>query len=145
MSYPFKTMSDDELAAFLDEPRHAIVATNRHDGQSQLSAVWFVYETGRFFFSIQSTSVKHANLRRDPRLAVCVDAGHPDARSVAIYGTAQLRLDAEATPDPLHARIARRYLSNQADTIAYLQKARAVSPLVLVALAPDRVLAHDYN
>lgn len=146
MSYPFKTMSDDELTAFLHEPRHAIVATNRHGGPPQLSPVWFVYENGRLLFSVQSTSVKYANLRRDPRVAVCIDAGHPDARSVALYGSAELRLDdVDAAPDPLHERIARRCLDSQADAMSYLQKARAVSALVLVALSPDKVLAHEYN
>jgi PPOX class probable F420-dependent enzyme len=146
MSYPFKTMSPEELQRFLDEPRHAVVATNRIDGPPQLSPVWFIYEAGCLLFSVHSDSAKCANLRRDPRIAVCIDAGHPDARSVTLYGTATLQhAAADPSADARHERIARRYLGSTDETARYLHKARSVSPLVLVTLSPDKVLARDYN
>lgn len=146
MSFPFRTLSAAELTEFLEEPRHAIVATARKDGSPQISPVWFLYTDNQLFFTVQSTSAKCTNLRRDPRVAICIDAGHPDARSVTFLGKVELLETEEGHPlDALHHRIARRYLGSEENTARYIEQAESVSALVLVSMSPEKILARDYN
>ncbi len=145
MAFPVHRMDDAEVAAYLAQVRHAIVATQRSDGPPQLSAVWFVYSGDQLHFTMGRHSAKYRNLRRDPRIAVCVDAGHPDARSVNLYGTATLDESGSAHVEALHRQIARRYASSEADAERYLQLAEAEGPVVLVSVTPKRVVALDYN
>lgn len=145
MSYPFKTMDEMAITRFLAEPRHAVVATCRASGIPLLSPVWFLHERGRLCFGIGTDSVKHRCLARDPRVAVCVDAAHPDARSITVYGTATLGEPDAPGDQPLLGRIARRYLANDAEVQLYLAKARAAGPMTLVMVTPQNIVARDYG
>jgi PPOX class probable F420-dependent enzyme len=59
--------------AFLREHHHAVLTTFRSDGRPQLSpVVCAVDEVGRVVVSTRETAMKTRNLRRDPRVALCV-------------------------------------------------------------------------
>ena len=75
---------------FLAEPRHAVIAMVRKNGSPHISTIWYLPEKGKFKFVIQSDSVKHRILKREPRISICVDGGWPDLRAVTINGTAKL-------------------------------------------------------
>src|SRR5262245_10205810 len=83
-------MNQAQIDAFLAPSRHAIVATNTPDGGPQLSPVWYIYENQHLYISAGVNAVKVRNLRRDPRVTVCIDGGHPDARYVIIHGMATI-------------------------------------------------------
>ena len=51
--------------------------------------VWYLYEEGRLYFSVPVATAQCRQLRRDPRIALCIDGGRPDARFVTLYGTAE--------------------------------------------------------
>ena len=58
---------------FLRGNSRAVVATYRTDGQAQLSPVLAtVDDAGRVLISTRETALKVHNLRRDPRVALCV-------------------------------------------------------------------------
>lgn len=76
MSDETNRMDPSQIKAFLDEPRHAIAAVVRPNGDAQLSPIWFVYEADRLYFSVFQESAKC----RNPRITLCIGAGHPDAR-----------------------------------------------------------------
>ena len=137
-------MSDRQVADFLAEPRHAIVATTRKDGSPQLSAVWFVYRDGKICFSIYNHSAKYFNIRRDPRVAVLVDAGCPDARTVTIYGNAELIEEQCTFRDELEWAIAQQYHDSAEEAVKYLETAKG-PPSSMVVVTPDRILGHNYN
>ncbi len=80
MSDETNRMDPSQIKAFLDEPRHAIHAVVRPNGDAQLSPIWFVYEADRLYFSVFQESAKYRHLCRNPRITLCIDAGHPDAR-----------------------------------------------------------------
>lgn len=80
MSDETNRMDPSQIKAFLDEPRHAIAAVVRPNGDAQLSPIWFVYEADRLYFSVFQESAKYRHLCRNPRITLCIDAGHPDAR-----------------------------------------------------------------
>jgi PPOX class probable F420-dependent enzyme len=101
MSHP---MSTAELVAFLtSEPaRTAKLATVRSDGRPHVSPVWFVLDDttatdesplGEIVFTTSSASVKGHDLRRDPRVALCVDDALPPFSFASIEGTVTLSED----------------------------------------------------
>ena len=68
-------MSDAELAAFLDEERTVICATNGHDGLPHLMPLWYVMRGRDLWAWTFAKSQKVRNLERDPRATLQVEAG----------------------------------------------------------------------
>jgi PPOX class probable F420-dependent enzyme len=66
-------MDLDEARSFLHEHHRGVLATLRADGRPQMSAVSVgVDGEGRAIISTRETAYKVRNLRRDPRMSVCV-------------------------------------------------------------------------
>jgi PPOX class probable F420-dependent enzyme len=112
-----RAMTPEEIARFLTErPRMATVATARADGRPHAATVWFILDGDDVVFTTWHASVKVANLRRDNRLALCVDDNEPPYGFVVIEGVAAVTDD----PPDLRAwttRIAARYMGEAlADT-----------------------------
>ena len=68
-------MTEAELAAFLDEQRTVIVATNGRDGWPHLMPLWYVVRDGELWAWTYARSQKVRNLERDPRATWQVEAG----------------------------------------------------------------------
>ena len=66
---------DAQVLEFLEEDRHAILATKGRKGTPQLTPVWYVFEDGVLYVSAQTSTVKVRNLRRDATVSVCIDGG----------------------------------------------------------------------
>ncbi len=67
------TFATTDAQAFLAEHHHAVVATFRADGRPQLSPVLAgVDGEGRVIISTRETAAKVRNLRRDPRIGLCL-------------------------------------------------------------------------
>lgn len=137
-------MTVDRVAEFLAPPRHAILATNRADGPPQLTPVWYIYEEGRMYISAGANTVKVRNLRRDPRMTICVDGCRPDARYVILQGSVTIIEPGEAQQEAMRWRIIRHYHENEEDARRYHESIRE-SPSVLLVLQPDKVLSQDFN
>jgi PPOX class probable F420-dependent enzyme len=66
-------MTPDEARTFLRDNHRAVMATFRSDGRPQLSPVTAaVDDEGRVMISTRETAMKTKNLRRDPRIALCL-------------------------------------------------------------------------
>ena len=66
-------MTPDEAREFLRDNHRAVLATFRSDGRPQLSPVLAaVDDEGRVLVSTRETAMKTKNLRRDPRVSLCV-------------------------------------------------------------------------
>jgi general stress protein 26 len=68
-------MSDDEVAAFLDEQRTVICATNGRAGWPHLMPLWYVVRDGRLWSWTYAKSQKTRNLERDARATIQVETG----------------------------------------------------------------------
>ncbi len=68
-------MSAAELAAFLQEERTVICATNGRDGFPHLMPLWYVMRDGELWAWTFAKSQKVRNLERDPRATLQVEAG----------------------------------------------------------------------
>jgi PPOX class probable F420-dependent enzyme len=138
-------MDLSQIKAFLDEPRHAIAAVLRPSGEAQLSPIWFLYEADRLYFSVLQKSAKYRQLSRDPRITLCIDAGHPDARAVAISGVAELITEESAERSDLEWRIVRRYHKSDEDAHRWEASSAQQGPGALVVVSPERIINWDYN
>ncbi|MFG3201450.1 pyridoxamine 5'-phosphate oxidase family protein [Streptomyces sp. NPDC048192] len=81
-------MTPGELDEFLTRQRTCRVATVSADGAPHVSALWFAWDgTSLWLYSVVR-SRRWAQLRRDPRVAVVVDAGeeYDELRGVELSG-----------------------------------------------------------
>ncbi|WP_328773028.1 pyridoxamine 5'-phosphate oxidase family protein [Streptomyces sp. NBC_00286] len=95
-------MTPEELDEFLRTQRTCRVATVSEDGAPHLSALWFAWDgTSLWLYSI-TRSKRWADLRRDPRVAVVVDAGeeYGELRGVELSGTVDFVGEAPRTGEP---------------------------------------------
>ena len=131
-------MSDDDRCAFLSDGRRtAKLATLRADGSPHVVPVGFVLDGDEWVFMTSADSVKGRNLRRDPRVGLCVDEIDPHA-FVTVTGTASLSEEPEAL---LHwaTALGCRYMG--ADRAAELGRRNGVPGVLLVRVTPTRTSA----
>jgi len=84
-------MDLDEARAVVREQHHAVLATLRTDGTPQLSPVTAtVDDAGRVLVSTRETAYKTKNVRRDPRLWLCVLPDGFYGRWIQVEGTVEV-------------------------------------------------------
>jgi len=84
-------MFSDWANEFLREDRVAGVSTLSKEGSSHLTTICdLLTDDGTLVMSTPGRNQKVKNLRRDPRIALCVGDG---ARSVSLYGTVTISED----------------------------------------------------
>ncbi len=145
MAQAAPVMTQAGIEDFVQASRHAIVGTNRRDGPPQLSPVWYLYEEGRFYISVQVASAKYRNLQRDPRIGLCIDGGHPDARAVMIYGSAELIVADSPWREEIRWRIIRRYYDSDEEAHRFIEEARDWGPTALIVVTPQKTISQDFN
>jgi PPOX class probable F420-dependent enzyme len=94
-------MDLDKARSVIATQHHAVLATNRADGTPQLSPVLVaVDDAGRIVISSRHAAYKVRNLRRDPRVYVCVLPDGFFGRWVQVDGTATV-VDLPEAMEPL--------------------------------------------
>ena len=83
-------MLTEAQAAFLREPNVAVVATTRRDGSAQVTPVWIDTDGRDVLFNTAEGRAKPRNIRRDPRVSVCVVDRNDQYRWLAVSGPAEL-------------------------------------------------------
>jgi hypothetical protein len=137
MSY--QRMTDDEVHAFLsrEPPLVARVATTRADGRPHVKPVWFALdEDGAILFNTGERTVKGRTLRRDPRVAICIDDDHPPFSFVLVEGTAEIIEDLDQVRR-WAAVIGGRYMG--ADRADEYGERNGVPGELLIRVRPERV------
>ncbi|HMM40294.1 MAG TPA: PPOX class F420-dependent oxidoreductase [Thermomicrobiales bacterium] len=61
---------------FLTGPRFAVLATIGDDGTPQQTVMWYELRGDRIMMNTTASRVKNANVRRDPRVSICVEDGY---------------------------------------------------------------------
>ena len=92
------TMTDDEVATFLEQQRTATFATVGPEGRPHLVAMWYGVVDGVLWFESKAKAQKVVNLRRDDRLTVLVEDGqtYDTLRGVSLEGRGVVVDDADA-------------------------------------------------
>ena len=119
----------DWARAFLREDRVAVVSTLNTDGSPQVTTIWYLLqEDGTLIMSTPGRTQKVKNLRRDPRIAVCVG---DERRSVSLYGMVTISSD---------QNVIRRDLEQL--TARYVKEEAARAPALALFLQQGRVALH---
>ncbi|HET9103600.1 MAG TPA: pyridoxamine 5'-phosphate oxidase family protein [Solirubrobacteraceae bacterium] len=124
-------LTAEEQAAFLDEQRTVVCATQGPRGWPHLMPLWYVVRDGELWAWTYGKSQKIRNLQRDPRATLQVEAGesYDQLRGVMIEARTRLHGD-RRTVTALGIELMARY----AGTAATPEIEAAV-----VAQAPKRV------
>jgi PPOX class probable F420-dependent enzyme len=133
-------MTEEEYRSFLlDRARTASLATVRADGRPHVAPIWFDLDGDTIVFTTGESTVKGRNMRRDPRVSLCIDEEKPPFHFVLIEGTAQLTAE---DPDLLYwaTRLGNRYMG--ADRAEEYGQRNAVEGELLVRVTPQRVVAY---
>jgi PPOX class probable F420-dependent enzyme len=134
-------MTDDEWHAFLRSPvRPGLLATTRKDGRPHVAPVWFdLDDDGTIVFTTGAETVKGRAIRRDGRVALCVQDDRPPFSYVSVEGPATWSDDLEQVR-AWAARLGGRYMG--AEQAERYGARNAVPGELLVRLTPERVVAY---
>jgi PPOX class probable F420-dependent enzyme len=133
-------MTNEEYKSFmLDRARTAILATVRTDGRPHTAPIWFDLEGDALVFTTGESTVKGRNMRRDPRVSLCIDEEEPPFHFVVIEGNSELTAE---DSDLLYraTRIGGRYMG--ADRADEYGRRNAVEGELLVRVTPQKVVAY---
>ena len=135
-----RDMTTDEYHAFMMQgTRTGKVATVRADGRPHVAPIWFVLDGDDLLFTTWHTTVKAANLRRSPYVAISVDDQAPPFSFVMVEGEAEI---IEAAPDELRkwaTAIGGRYMG--ADNAEAFGKRNAVPGELLIRVRPTKIIS----
>lgn len=139
------TMSDDEVAAFVERSRTATMATIGPTGTPHLVAMWYAVIDGQIWFETKARSQKAQNLRRDDRLTCMIEDGltYDTLRGVSMEGRGVIVED----PDALWAigvNVWERYTGPYTDEAKPLVE-MMLQKRVAVRLDVDRVRSWDHH
>ena len=100
------------VRAFLEEPRFAVMATVNRSGTPQLTVMWYALdaESDLIVMNTSRGLLKERNLRRDPRMSLCVEDG---LRYVTLEGRADLIEDRAQQEREVNELIAPRYIGQR--------------------------------
>src|SRR5258708_14649212 len=82
----------EKARAFLQERRFAVLATINRNGTPQLTPMWYLLEGDTIVMNTKAGRTKERNMRRDPRISVCVLEGYS---YVTVSGTVEMIDDPE--------------------------------------------------
>ena len=102
----------NEVRAFLEEPRFAVMATINRSGTPQLTVMWYALDPHDDVILLNASRglLKERNLRRDSRMSLCVEDG---MRYVTITGRARLIEDRAQQERDVNELIAPRYIGQR--------------------------------
>ncbi len=136
-------MDPHALQAFLAKPHDAIISTNRVGKGSQLSPVWFVWDSESFLFFTQKSSVKYANIMRDPNISMIVN--DPATYTyVTAYGRAEIA-GLERYPE-LWDTILEKYIpADQRQQFEASTQGISRASRVVIVLKPEKVVGRAWT
>lgn len=138
-----RSLTPDELQAFLDRTWVAVLSWTTADGGVASSPVWYEYGDGVFRFTTKSSFAKARALQRNPRISLCVQDQERPYTFVTARGAVTMR-PAEAEPGEVESRLARRYMGAEAE--AFLEEVAAtLGDTLVVELVPDRLTSVTYS
>jgi PPOX class probable F420-dependent enzyme len=140
-------MSPGEIAAFLERSRTATFASIGPEGRPHLVAMWYGLIDGTVYFETKAKSQKAVNLRRDPRLAMMVEAGttYDTLRGVTLEGTATIIQEADgaeywAAAISVYERYTGPYTEEARPIVEFMMNKR-----IVVKLVPGRFRSWDHR
>jgi PPOX class probable F420-dependent enzyme len=138
---PYHSMSEEEVRSFLTTlpARTGKLATVREDGRPHIAPVWYaVDDDGSLVFNTGESTVKGRNIRREPRVSLCVDDDRPPFSFVVVEGVAEISEDLDEVRR-WASRIGGRYMG--ADRAEEYGRRNGVAGELLVRVRPERIVS----
>jgi PPOX class probable F420-dependent enzyme len=132
--------SAERQAWILANMPNVIVATVRRSGLPQVTPNWYLWTGQEFWISTPASTAKTHNLRRDPRIVLCIDEP-VSGDYVQIIGTATI-IEGPAVREPT-IELIRKY-REEPDVIPHWETISTASECVLIAVKPSQFLWHDH-
>lgn len=127
----------EKARTFLQERRFAVLGTLNQDGSPQLTTMWFLLEGDVIMMNTKAGRAKDRNMRRDPRISVCVEDGYS---YVTLSGTVEMIYDQETTQHDIH-RLAVRYNGAEAAK-RQMEEQFSKETRVTLHLKPQQIIEH---
>jgi PPOX class probable F420-dependent enzyme len=127
------------VRAFLQERRFGVLATINRDGLPQQTAMWYELQGDEIMLNTARGRLKETNLRRDPRVSLCVEDGYT---YVTVAGRVRL-IDDQETAQADIARLARRYEGAE-DAARQIERFRTETR-VTIRLAIERAIEDGFD
>jgi PPOX class probable F420-dependent enzyme len=141
-------MTDAELAAFLDEQRTVVVATNGRDGWPHLMPLWYTVRDGELWSWTYARSQKVRNLERDARVTWQVESGtsYEQLRGVMVKARAVVHRDLE-TVSAFGVELFERYTGTSplAEPVRAMIEAQAPKRVVMRFVAVEPAVTWDHS
>jgi PPOX class probable F420-dependent enzyme len=132
-------MSHAERRAFLSAgTRTAKLAVTRPNGAPHVVPIWFVLDGDDMVFTTGADTMKGKAIRRDNRVALCVDDDRPPFSFVTIEGNARVGTDLDEML-PWATRLGARYMG--AERAEEFGRRNAVPGELLVRVVPTKIIA----
>lgn len=142
-------MSDDEIQAFLDEERVAIVTSFGPRGWPHSMPLWYQVVNGRIRAWTFRKSQKVKNLEKDPRATVLVEAGYdqyPELRGVMFEAETVIHDDLETVVDYGIGSVSRYTPDGGEPSPEMVEAFRAQAPKrVVLEFVPVHTLSWDHR
>jgi PPOX class probable F420-dependent enzyme len=139
-------LSTEEQAAFLEQQRVVVCATNGLRGWPHLMPLWYVIRDGHLWAWTYAKSQKVRNLERDPRATLQIEAGdsYDELRGVMIEAETEIHHDLDIVAG-VGAELSQRYGGGEPGPEA-LAAVRAQAPKrVALHFIPERVATWDHR
>lgn len=133
-------MTEQDLALFWREPNLAKLATINPDGTPHVTPIWYLHDGLHVVMITRPTSRKVRNIRRDPRVTVCIDRPTPPYAGVVVQGRALLE---DVAYQEIAVPMAVRYLGTDAGRLVGAEYAR--NDVMTIRVAIDRLSSWDYS
>ena len=133
-------MTDDPLGLtpgheeFLRTQPHAVVATIMPDGRPQLTPNWYLWYEGKIWVSTLDWTVKVKNVKRDPRVTICIDPAIRRQNYVQVFGTAEV---IEGDVREMTLELIRKYEPTEEASLAHWEGIK--EDRVLIVVTPERM------
>ena len=139
-------MSEAEIAAFLDEARVLVLASNGSDGWPHVMPLWFVLRDGVPWATTYAASQKVCNLERDPRCTLQAEAGdtYDELRGVMLKARVEVERDAAAV-ERVEREVFGRYHGREPDEAEAASLARQASKRVALAFVVREAASWDHR
>jgi PPOX class probable F420-dependent enzyme len=102
----------EAVRGFLEQPHFAVMATINATGSPQLTVMWYALLPDEDVVVLNASRglLKERNLRRDPRMSLCIEDG---MRYVTLEGRAELIEDRALQEREVNELIAPRYIGQR--------------------------------
>jgi PPOX class probable F420-dependent enzyme len=141
------TMSDPELARFLDQERVLTCATIGPNGRPHLMPLWYVRDGRDVLGWTYGKSQKIRNLERDPRATLQVEAGrdqYGELRGAMLECEVTLERDPARVAD-VGVRLMARYAGGELSSGARDGVLKQAPKRVALRFTPTRIVSWDHR